>query len=58
MPEIATRQEVAAYLKLSVPTLARWAGEGRGPKFVKFGGACRYLRADVLEYVAHASATS
>lgn len=51
LPDIATRQQVADYTQTSVPTLARWAGEGKGPKFVKLGGLVRYRRADVLAWL-------
>lgn len=51
LPDLATREQVALYTQMSIPTLARWAGEGRGPKFVKLGGAVRYRRADVLAWL-------
>jgi excisionase family DNA binding protein len=51
LPELATRPQVADYTQTSVPTLARWAAEGRGPKFVKLGGAVRYRKADVLAWL-------
>jgi excisionase family DNA binding protein len=52
LPALATRQQVAEYTQTSIPTLARWAGEGRGPKFLKLGGAVRYRRADVESWIA------
>lgn len=58
LPELATRLQVAQYTQTSVPTLARWAGEGKGPRFVRLGGAVRYRREDVvawLEGLAEAS---
>lgn len=54
LPDLATRQQVAEYTQTSVPTLARWAGEGIGPKFVRLGpegGAVRYRREDVLAWI-------
>ncbi len=51
LPELATRAQVAAFTQLSLPTLARWAAEGTGPKFVKLGGAIRYRRDDVLSWI-------
>lgn len=51
LPEWATRPQVAEYLQVSVPTLARWAMEpGKGPRATRFGGAVRYSRADVLAW--------
>jgi len=51
LPDLATRLQVAEYTQTSVPTLARWAGEGKGPKFVRLGGAVRYRRDDVLAWI-------
>ncbi|WP_310532557.1 helix-turn-helix domain-containing protein [Novosphingobium sp.] len=46
--------EVAAaeVLRLQPKTLCRWRWEGRGPAYVKVGGAIRYRIADIDEYVA------
>jgi excisionase family DNA binding protein len=53
LPELATRQQVARYTQTSVPTLARWAMDGAGPKVTKLGGrAVRYRRADVLAWIS------
>lgn len=49
--DVSTRQEVAAYTRISLPTLARWAAEGKGPRFRKAGGRVLYLRADVLTWL-------
>ncbi|WP_137771908.1 MULTISPECIES: helix-turn-helix domain-containing protein [unclassified Microbacterium] len=53
LPELATRRQVAEFTQTSVPTLARWAGEGKGPKSVRLGGgsAVRYRREDVLAWI-------
>lgn len=51
LPSLATRRQVAEYTQMSVPTLARWAGEGRGPKPVRLGGSIRYRKADVLAWL-------
>lgn len=51
LPDVATRAEVAAYTRISKPTLARWAMEGKGPKFRKAGGRVLYRRADVLSWL-------
>ncbi|WP_082734174.1 helix-turn-helix transcriptional regulator [Microbacterium hominis] len=51
LPEIATRQEVSAYTRISMPTLARWAGEGKGPRFRRAGGRVLYRRADVIAWL-------
>jgi excisionase family DNA binding protein len=34
---VLTRAEAAKFLSVSVPTLERWAKEGRGPKTVQLG---------------------
>lgn len=54
LPELATRQQVADFLQISVGALARWAMEGKGPRFVRFGGSgatLRYRREDVLQWI-------
>lgn len=56
LPELATRAEVAEYTNLSIATLARWAGEGKGPKVTKLGGAVRYLREDVEAWISDSAA--
>lgn len=58
LPELATRPQVAEYTQVSVPTLARWASEGKGPKTVKLGGALRYRRQDVLDWIDSLAAAS
>ncbi|MCR2784076.1 MULTISPECIES: helix-turn-helix domain-containing protein [unclassified Microbacterium] len=51
LPPLATRQQVAEYTQISVPTLARWAMHEEGPKVTKIGRACRYKKADVLAWI-------
>jgi excisionase family DNA binding protein len=51
MRDILTRPDVADYTGISLPTLARWAGEGKGPKFRKAGGRVLYRKADVLAWL-------
>lgn len=51
LPDLATRQEAAAYMRVSVPTLARWAMENEGPPFVRLGRSVRYPRAGLLKWV-------
>jgi excisionase family DNA binding protein len=46
-----TEGEVAEQLGLSVATLRAWRHRGRGPRFVRFGRAVRYLPADLAEFV-------
>ncbi|MDR6868161.1 excisionase family DNA binding protein [Microbacterium resistens] len=51
LPDIATRPQVSEYTQVSVPTLARWAMEGKGPRVTKFGALARYRKADVLAWI-------
>lgn len=51
LPDLATRPQVAEYTQTSVPTLARWAGESKGPSFVRLGSSVRYRREDVLAWL-------
>ncbi len=49
--ELSTREQVAEFTQIKKQTLARWAVEGKGPKFIKLGGAVRYRRDDVLAWL-------
>ena len=46
-----TETQAAEYLGLSIATLRAWRHRGRGPRFVRFGRAVRYLRADLDEFI-------
>jgi excisionase family DNA binding protein len=46
-----TEHDVAKQLGLSVATLRAWRLKGKGPRFVRFGRAVRYLAADVERFV-------
>ncbi|MFT4086324.1 MAG: helix-turn-helix domain-containing protein [Gordonia sp. (in: high G+C Gram-positive bacteria)] len=52
LPEVATPADVARYLNVAPGTLANDRSRGRGPAFVKVGNRVRYLRSDVLDYLA------
>ena len=46
--QLMTRAEAAAYLNLKIQTLAKWAVDGDGPRFIKRGhGFVRYRRAEL-----------
>jgi len=60
LPDLATRRQVAEFTQTSVPTLARWAAEGRGPRFIRLtgsGGVLRYKREDVVAWIEELQAT-
>jgi excisionase family DNA binding protein len=46
-----TEHDVAKQLGLSVATLRAWRLKGKGPRFVRFGRAVRYLATDVERFV-------
>lgn len=46
-----TEIEAADRLGLAVATLRQWRHRGRGPKFMRFGRAVRYLPSDLDEFV-------
>jgi excisionase family DNA binding protein len=48
---LLSREEVAAYLRVSLPTLELWARNGEGPKMVRVGRGCRYRLSDVRAFV-------
>lgn len=47
-PELLTREEAAAYLRVSVSSLAHWSTSGLGPVFVRLGRRAWY-RQSVLD---------
>lgn len=50
--EILTVPEAAQFAKLSKSTLDKARVTGSGPLFVKVGGAVRYRRSDLEEWLA------
>jgi len=46
-----TDREAARLLGLSVATLRAWRLRHRGPRFVRFGRAVRYLPADIERFI-------
>lgn len=52
LPHIAKAEQVAAVVQTSVDALAQDRYRRRGIPYVKISGRVRYLRADVLAYLA------
>jgi excisionase family DNA binding protein len=52
MTNILTTKEAANYLRLGKPTLEHFRVSGAGPKFCKLGGAVRYRKSDLDEWLA------
>lgn len=50
--QFLTEREAAALLNLAHTTLSRWRWSGRGPKFVKFGGAVRYPVEGIRQFIS------
>jgi hypothetical protein len=46
-----TETHAAEHLGLSIATLRAWRHRGKGPRFVRFGRAVRYLRADLEAFI-------
>jgi excisionase family DNA binding protein len=46
-----TETEAAEHLGLSIATLRAWRHRGKGSRFVRFGRAVRYLRADLEAFI-------
>ncbi len=43
--------EAAEYLSVGIATLRRWRWAGKGPPFLKIGGAVRYNLSDLVAFV-------
>jgi hypothetical protein len=52
LPPLATSTQVSQFVQVSVDSLAQDRYRGRGIPFVKISGRVRYLREDVLNYLA------
>ena len=50
--DILTTPEAAQYVRLGKPTLERFRLTGNGPQFCKLGGAVRYRRTDLDDWLA------
>lgn len=50
--DVLTTAEAARYVRLGKPTLDRFRLTGEGPRFAKLGGAVRYRRADLDDWIA------
>jgi excisionase family DNA binding protein len=51
MEPLATKEEVAEYLRVKPETLDAWASRNQGPPFVKVERTRRYRWEDVRRYV-------
>jgi excisionase family DNA binding protein len=49
--KLLTREEAADVLGVSRQTLANWAVDGAGPRFVKIGTNARYRAQDLEAYI-------
>lgn len=49
---LATRKEVAAYLKVAARTMEQWGYRGIGPKYTRVYGQARYDWNDVRSWLA------
>lgn len=49
--DIFNTREAAAYVRLGKPTLERFRVAGDGPRYCKLGGAVRYRRADLDDWM-------
>lgn len=45
------RQDIPRYIPVAAQTLARWAVEGRGPRFARIGGRVAYRTGDVRDWL-------
>jgi hypothetical protein len=52
LPEVMTTPQLAAFMQTTTNSLNQDRYLGRGIPFVKFGKRVRYLRNDVLDYLA------
>ena len=51
MIELLTPKEAAAFLKVSVVTLAKWRGQKKGPSYTRTGRTIKYSREALEAYL-------
>ena len=51
MEKLLTVDEIAEYLQVSKPLLAKWRSYGGGPIYIKIGGSVRYKESDIVDFV-------
>ena len=51
VPKQMTTKQAADYLSLSPHTLNQWRSLGKGPRFVRLGGAVRYPKTFLDSYL-------
>jgi len=49
--DVLTTAEAAQYVRLGKPTIERFRLTGEGPRYCKLGGAVRYRRCDLDEWL-------
>ena len=50
--DIFSTEEASQYVKYSVPTLALWRLQGRGPTYIHIGRSVRYRKSDLDAWLA------
>lgn len=58
LPDLLTRDELAAFTGISKATFARWAMTGEGPRLTKLGRAARYRKGAVMEWLQASDAVT
>jgi excisionase family DNA binding protein len=49
--ELLTAKEAAAFLKVSVVTLAKWRGQKKGPEYTRTGRTIKYSQQALEAYL-------
>jgi hypothetical protein len=55
---LLNERQAAHLLNVKVPTLRRWRWAGKGPHFLKIGGAVRYELSELAGFIAAARRSS
>jgi hypothetical protein len=55
---LLNERQAAGLLNIKVPTLRRWRWAGKGPHFLKIGGAVRYEPTELEGFIAAARRSS
>ncbi|MEV7800932.1 helix-turn-helix domain-containing protein [Microbacterium foliorum] len=50
-PQLYTSKEIAQFLAVSEPALAKWRERGTGPRAIRVKGSIRYRAVDIVDWL-------
>ncbi len=50
-PQLLNETDASKFLRIGKHTLSRWRSLGKPPRYTKIGGAVRYDRQDLIDFI-------